>query len=188
MDGADHGFVAIPARFRYFHPAMKTHRQILTQRLVLVFVALFFALLGEESALGQSTRTTKVIEPEFSQTLRHIPNFLPYKSVKRPKIALVLSGGGARGVSSIGVLKALDQADIPVDLIVGTSIGSILGALYSSGYSINQLQQMVDTTNWPDVLSLNDDARRSDLFLDQKIAEDRSMLTVRFQGLEPILP
>ena len=153
-----------------------------------VLVAAFLALLHGESALGQSTRITKTIRPEFSQTPQHIPNFLPYKSVKRPRIALVLSGGGARGVSSIGVLRAFEQADIPVDLIVGTSIGSILGALYSSGYSINQLQQMVDTTNWPDVLSLNDDARRADLFLDQKIAEDRSMLTVRFEGLEPILP
>ncbi len=137
---------------------------------------------------AQSPRITKRIDPEFSQNPPHLPNFLRYKSVKRPKIAVVLSGGGARGVSSIGVLKVLEQADIPVDLIVGTSIGSILGGLYASGYSIDQLTQMVDTTNWADVLSFNDDARRSDLFLDQKIAEDRSILTVRFQGLEPILP
>ncbi|MCX6134698.1 MAG: patatin-like phospholipase family protein [Ignavibacteriales bacterium] len=153
-----------------------------------------FALLAAlvmmiaEPSQAQSVRTTKKIEPEFSRTVPLLPNFLPYKSVQRPKIAVVLSGGGARGVSSIGVLKVLEQAEIPIDLIVGTSIGSILGGLYASGYSIDQLRQMVDTTNWADVLSFNDDARRSDLFLDQKIAEDRSVLTVRFQGLEPILP
>ena len=143
---------------------------------------------GVMPAVAQTSAVTRRIEPEFSNTPQHIPNFLPYKSVNRPKIAVVLSGGGARGVASIGVLKVLEQADIPVDLIVGNSIGSILGGLYASGYSIGQLQSMVDTTNWADVLSFNDDARRSDLFLDQKIAEDRSILTVRFQGLEPILP
>ena len=117
-----------------------------------------------------------------------IPNFLPFKSVKRPKVGVVLSGGGARGIASIGVLKALEDADIPIDFIAGTSIGSIVGGLYASGYSIQQLQTMIDTTNWDDVLSFNDEARRSDLFLDQKVAADRSILTVRFEGLEPVLP
>lgn len=137
---------------------------------------------------AQSAKVTKTIRPDFSDTPERIPNLLPYKSVKRSKVAVVLSGGGARGIASIGVLRVLERADIPIDLIVGTSIGSILGGLYASGYSIDQLQRMVDTTNWADVLSFSDDARRSDLFLDQKIAEDRSILTVRFQGLEPILP
>jgi NTE family protein len=128
------------------------------------------------------------IRPEFGDDREHIPNLLPYRSVKRPKVAIVLSGGGSRGIASIGVLKVLEQADVPVDLIVGTSIGSILGGLYTSGYSIDQLERMVDTTNWADVLSFNDEARRADLFLDQKLAEDRSIVTVRFQGFEPIVP
>ena len=139
-------------------------------------------------ALGQSTKVVRSIRPEFSETLDRIPNFLPFKSVKRPKVAVVLSGGGARGMASIGVLKALEDADIPVDFIAGTSIGSIVGGLYASGYSIQQLRTMIDTTNWDDVLSFNDEARRSDLFLDQKVAADRSLLTVRFEGLEPVLP
>ena len=148
----------------------------------------FLLLLCVEISSAQSSVVTRTIEPDFSSTPQLLPDFLPYKSVNRPKIAVVLSGGGARGMASIGVLKVLEQAEIPIDLIVGNSIGSILGGLYASGYSIGQLKQMVDTTNWADVLSFNDDARRSDLFLDQKIAEDRSILTVRFQGFEPILP
>lgn len=156
--------------------------------LVIAATGLFILLSGGTYGAYAQSGKTMIIQPEFSATPQHIPNFLPYKSVKRPKVAVVLSGGGARGVSSIGVLKVLEQADIPIDLIVGTSIGSILGGLYASGYSIEQLQRMVDTTNWADVLSFNDEARRSDLFLDQKDAEDRSLLTVRFEGLEPILP
>jgi NTE family protein len=131
---------------------------------------------------------TRTIQPMYGEARQLIPNFLPYQSVKRPKVAVVLSGGGARGIAAIGVLEVLEQARIPIDLIVGTSIGSILGGLYASGYSTEQLRRMVDTTNWEDVLSLSDEARRSDLFLDQKIAADRSILTVRFQGLKPILP
>jgi len=181
-------FVAIPSIFRYFHVAMTKKRIPSLARLISFGLLAAFMMTPAELLQAQSTRITKRIEPEFDARPQHLPNFLSYRSVKRPKIAVVLSGGGARGISSIGVLKVLEEADIPIDLIVGTSIGSILGGLYASGYSIDQLQQMVDTTNWADVLSFNDDARRSDLFLDQKIAEDRSILTVRFEGLEPILP
>jgi NTE family protein len=181
-------FIAIPCSFRYFLLVMRKNPLRTFRRLLLIGAlgSFFLLFLGVSDVSAQSTTT--IIQPEFSGTQKHIPNFLPYRSVKRPKIAVVLSGGGARGVSSIGVLKVLEQADIPIELIVGTSIGSILGGLYASGYSIEQLQRMVDTTNWADVLSFNDEARRSDLFLDQKNAEDRSILTVRFEGLEPILP
>ena len=149
-------------------------------------VLVLLALPG--TSFAQSRRVTTIIRPEFGDERERIPNLLPYRSVKRPKVGVVLSGGGSRGVASIGVLKVLEQADIPIDLIVGTSIGSILGGLYASGYSIAQLERMVDTTNWADVLSFNDEARRADLFLDQKLAEDRSIVTIRFRGFEPIVP
>jgi NTE family protein len=163
-----------------------THFLRLLLLCVFFLVAAFSCATSE--AWAQSQKVLKTIRPEFSQVPDHIPNFLPFKSVKRPKVAVILSGGGARGIASIGVLKALEEADIPIDFIAGTSIGSILGALYASGYSIEQLHSMVDTTNWDDVLSFSDDARRSDLFLDQKVAADRSILTVRFDGFEPVLP
>lgn len=145
-------------------------------------------LFIHEPLFAQAARITRTLRPDFSEARERLPNFLPFQPVKRPRVAVVLSGGGARGIASIGVLKVFEQADLPVDLIVGTSIGSILGGLYASGYSISQLERMVDTTNWADVLSFNDEARRADLFLDQKQAEDRSILTVRFQGFEPIFP
>ena len=147
----------------------------------------FFSALAVQAS-DQHAPVTRVIQPMFSESRQRIPDFLPYKSVRRPKVAVVLSGGGARGVAGIGVLEVLEEAKVPIDLIVGTSIGSILGGLYASGYTTEQLRRMVDTTNWEDVLSLSDEARRSDLFLDQKVAADRSILTVRFKGLKPILP
>ncbi len=55
---------------------------------------------------------------------------------QRPKIGLVLSGGGARGAAHIGVLKVLEELQVPIDLIVGTSMGSIVGAAYATGLSV----------------------------------------------------
>ena len=73
--------------------------------------------------------------------------------MERPKIAVVLSGGGAKGFSHIGVLEVLEKEGIPVDIIVGTSMGSIIGGLYSIGYNTQQLTQMCLTENWSHLLS-----------------------------------
>jgi NTE family protein len=169
---------------------MRTNSHSVVVQLLLICTLVLLSSLPDAAseASAQSQKTSTTIRPEFNSVPDHIPNFLPFKSVKRPKVAVILSGGGARGIASIGVLKVLEDAEIPIDFIAGTSIGSILGALYASGYSIEQLRAMVDTTTWDDVLSFSDDARRSDLFLDQKAAADRSILTVRFEGFEPILP
>ena len=137
---------------------------------------------------GSEGRSVEVIRPRTAGSTDRIPNFLPYSSVVRPKVALVLSGGGARGIASVGVLEVLEQAEIPIDLVVGTSMGSIIGGLYAAGYSTEQLRATVDSTDWTEILSFSDEARRSDQFLDQKIAADRSILTVRFKEFEPILP
>jgi NTE family protein len=129
-----------------------------------------------------------VIRPELNEAKSRYPLLLPYRSVQHPRIALVLSGGGARGIAAIGVLRVLERNNIPIDLIVGTSMGSIIGGLYAMGYSTEQLQRMVDTTDWEDLLSYTDGAKRSDMFLDQKLARDKSVLVLRFEGLTPVIP
>lgn len=67
------------------------------------------------------------------------------------KVALVLSGGGAKGLAHVGVLKALEEHDIPIDYIVGTSMGGIVGGFYAAGYSPDQIEQIIlsqDFQNW----------------------------------------
>ncbi|MRX06750.1 patatin domain-containing protein [Pseudoduganella sp. FT25W] len=71
----------------------------------------------------------------------------------RPKIALVLSGGGARGFAHIGVLRALQELRIPVDFVVGTSMGSVVGGAYAAGSSVDQLEQLVRRTDWNAVVA-----------------------------------
>ncbi len=139
---------------------------------------------------SQDERQARVwkIQPEFLVADERIPSLVPIKRVKRQKIALVLSGGGARGIAAIGVFKSFEKNNIPIDFVVGTSIGSILGGLYASGYSTTQLSQLVDSTNWEELLSFTEDSRRGEMFLDQKIAKERSVLILRFDGFEPIIP
>jgi len=75
------------------------------------------------------------------------------ENAERPKIGLVLSGGGAKGLAHIGVLKVLEEAGIKPDYITGTSMGSIIGGLYASGYTAAELDSIVRTADWAVVLS-----------------------------------
>ena len=66
----------------------------------------------------------------------------------RPTVAVVLSGGGARGVSHIPVLRAIEKAGIPIDIVVGTSMGALVGGLYAQGYSPDELDSITRSANW----------------------------------------
>ena len=78
---------------------------------------------------------------------------LPTSAQQRKKVGVVLSGGGAKGVAHIGALKVIEEAGIPIDYIVGTSMGSIIGGLYSIGYTPEQLDSMVKKQDWTFLLS-----------------------------------
>ena len=73
---------------------------------------------------------------------------LLFSENERPKIGLVLSGGGARGIAHIGVLKVLEEVGIEPDYITGTSMGSVIGALYAIGYRSDQLEKIVLEQDW----------------------------------------
>lgn len=111
--------------------------------------------------------------------------FIP--SIK-PKISLVLSGGGARGFAQIGVLKSIEENNIQISNIVGTSIGSLIGGLYASGYSVNELDSITQNVKWNEIFSLDNSQERNNLFLDQKIENDKSLISLRFKGLEIQIP
>ena len=84
----------------------------------------------------------------------------------RPRIGLTLSGGGIRGIAQVGVLRVLEKEQIPIDYIVGTSIGGVVGALYASGYSPDEIMELARLTEWGSVLS--DSPQRSSMFLGEK--------------------
>lgn len=75
------------------------------------------------------------------------------KTSERPRIALVLSGGGAHGIAHIGVIKVMEEAGLRPDFITGVSMGSIIGGMYSLGYSADSLQKILKSINWKLILS-----------------------------------
>ncbi len=102
---------------------------------------MLFAVLMTASALAQNDSTT----------------------VRRKKVAVVLSGGGAKGMAHIGVLKVLERAGIPIDIITGTSMGSIIGGLYAIGYNANSLDSMVRVQDWSYVITDKEDMWKQSL-------------------------
>ncbi|MFI5253055.1 MAG: patatin-like phospholipase family protein [Bacteroidota bacterium] len=115
-------------------------------------------------------------------------HFQSSRPTTRPKIGLVLSGGGARGLAQIGVLRVLEEHHIPIDLIVGNSLGSVVGGLYASGYTIAELESIAIHSDWNKLLSFSEETNRNDLFVEQKQASSIGYLTVRFDGMQPVIP
>ena len=111
---------------------------------------------------------------------------LPFKELSRPRVGLALSGGGIRGIAQIGVLKVLLDQGVPIDYIVGTSIGGAVGALLASGYSPDEIIDQVRQTEWNMILS--DAPRRSSLFLGEKEKRGRAVLQFRMDHFKPVLP
>ena len=91
----------------------------------------------------------------------------------RPKVGLVLSGGAARGLAHIGVLKALEEQGIKIDAIAGTSMGAVIGGLYASGYKIDELEKLALKIDWQQALS--DAPPRADVPFRRK-QDDRDFL------------
>jgi len=82
--------------------------------------------------------------------------FVRLSPPRRPKIALVLGGGGARGLAHIGVLKVLREENVPIDMVVGTSVGALIGAVYCAGEPMDKIEKMGETINWNDLTNLSD--------------------------------
>ena len=88
------------------------------------------------------------------------------KAAPRPKIALVLEGGGALGLAHVGVIQWLEENHVPVDYIAGTSIGGLIGGLYASGESPEELKQLVTGVDWDEIL--RDEVQYQDLSFRRK--------------------
>ncbi|MGF6152840.1 patatin-like phospholipase family protein [Pseudomonas fluorescens] len=102
-----------------------------------------------------------------------LPLFAYAAETPRPKVGLVLSGGAARGLAHIGVLKALEEQGIKIDAIAGTSMGAVIGGLYASGYKIDELEKLALGIDWQQALS--DAPQRADVPFRRK-QDDRDFL------------
>lgn len=97
---------------------------------------------------------------------------------RRPTVALVLSGGGARGSAHVGVMKMLEEMEVPVDMICGTSMGGLMGGLYAMGYSADQLDSLLKEQDWN--LTLSDDISPKYKPYKEKAYRAKYILTIPF--------
>jgi NTE family protein len=106
----------------------------------------------------------------------------------RPRIGLVLSGGGARGAAHIGVLKLLDQLHVPIDAIAGTSMGAVVGGLYASGMSGEQVERAMASVDWQ--AAFRDRPPRDELDYRRKREERRYLinLPLGLEGRKLVIP
>lgn len=113
--------------------------------LTLVSILLSITMLAQEAYAQPGIG----VDPEKdSLSMKDLQAYLSKIREKRPTVALVLSGGGAKGVSHIGVIEYLDSLQIPVDVVLGTSMGGLIGSLYSLGYSPEQMDSLVRSFDW----------------------------------------
>ena len=127
------------------------------KRMILCLLFLLGFLGHISSQAQQASQYPQVSQPLQSQHFRK-------------KVGLVLGGGGAKGAAEVGVLKVLEEADIPIDYIAGTSIGAIVGGLYAIGYDAADIDSLYRNQNW--IFLLSDQVKReSETFLSKEERE-----------------
>ena len=115
--------------------------------------ALAAALAPPAQAQAQAAAQTQAQAQAQVPAQTQAPAEAPAPPTPRPRIGLVLSGGGARGLAHVGVLKVLEELQIPIDVITGTSMGAIVGGLYASGMRAADLDRALRAVNWGEVFT-----------------------------------
>ena len=142
------------------------------KKIILILLSLALVCFPAPAQIGQKAKPVRQTNATTSA-----------KPVKqRPKVAVVLSGGGAKGMAHIGVLKYLEEIGMPIDIVVGTSIGSIVGGLYSLGYSADQLDSLVQAQDWDFLIS--DRFKRSSLTYQEKKEAEQYLVSIPFKNAE----
>jgi len=126
-------------------------------RKINVCIFIFFAAI---SVFAQNSEVKTEIQPD----------------INRPKVGLVLSGGGAKGFAYIGLFKVLNEVNMPIDFIGGSSMGAITAALFSAGYSPEEMEKIVREQNWDAVIS--DTQERKNISYEEKLFGDKYIYTM----------
>ena len=160
----------------------------LTAILAAALATAVFATIAPARAQAQATAHAQAASPDATpagaEDAPVDPELaLPAASaapLSRPRTCLVLSGGGARGMAHIGVLRVLERERVPIDCIVGTSMGAVVGSLYASGLSADEIERQLGALEWAEMFVDRLDRRHDSL---RRKAEDRTFLAKAGFGL-----
>lgn len=132
---------------------------------IIGLLLLALSLNAQDTIVEVKTDTVSVNKTDTVAPVRH-----------RPKVGVVLSGGGAKGFAHIGALRVIEEAGIPIDFIAGTSMGSIVGGLYAVGYDPDMLQKLCTEQDWD--LIIKDQVPRKFIPLEKRLNERNYLVTV----------
>lgn len=144
-------------------------------------LAAIVCLLAAVALRAQSTSLTGFgLDPSDEEAIKSIRARMDriHRVQRRPTVALVLGGGGAKGASHIGAIKRIEELGIPVDMVLGTSIGGLVGGLYSLGYDGNYLDSLIRSIDWE--LTLSDNIPRDRIARSQLKYKETCVLSVPF--------
>ena len=140
------------------------------------FLAIFFLLV---CFLQIQTVGARSVDPvKDSIAIAQMRERMARIRQERPTVALVLSGGGAKGAAHVGVIRHLEELQIPVDMVLGTSMGGLIGALYSLGYTPYQMDTLIRGIDWSWVL--NDKLSRKFISYDDMKYKEKYLLAIPF--------
>ena len=131
-----------------------------TQRLFLLtaVVVIFFGLWQPSIILAGNKEpysTYQIVAEEETGELFYLQDSERFQNTQKPMVAVALGGGGARALVNVGILKALEEEDIPVDLVVGSSMGAIVAVLYGSGMPLETIEELLTSDILPSMFDLN---------------------------------
>ena len=138
--------------------------------LILAFIALLLTG-GEVSARSVTPKKDSIAIEQMRQRMAQIRK-------ERPTVALVLSGGGAKGAAHVGVIRRIEELGIPVDMVLGTSMGGLVGALYSLGYTPDQMDTLMRNIDWG--WALNDKLSRKYISYEDMKYKEKYLLSIPF--------
>lgn len=138
--------------------------------IILAFVASLLAG-GEVSARSVTPKKDSIAIEQMRQRMAVIRK-------ERPTVALVLSGGGAKGAAHVGVIRRIEELGIPVDMVLGTSMGGLVGALYSLGYTPDQMDTLMRNIDWS--WALNDKLSRKYISYEDMKYKEKYLLSIPF--------
>lgn len=136
--------------------------------------------------LCDSTTNLDSLNTINNETINHIKSIFANSPNKRPTIGFALAGGGAKGFAHVGVLRLIDSLEIPVDFIVGNSMGGLVAALYSIGYNGKELEEYTKSLDWNKILE--DNPSREELPFIEKKRTGLYQLSVGLNGYAPTPP
>lgn len=147
------------------------------KRILILFVVLSMSLMTAIPVSGQVDFQS--CDPVGdSIVVAQMRRRMDYVRRERPAVALVLSGGGAKGAAHVGAIRYIEQMGIPVDMVLGTSMGGLVGGLYSVGYSPDDLDELLSSLDWS--LILSDKIPQEFISYQQKKYKEKYILSIPF--------